>query len=105
MVLPQLSTSEYTGPDSADQNTDKNTEPPHDQVPGLDNVRVLVRSCPASSLLSSHPHMSEFLFDSPTPEELAAASGPGNLNQQYGAPATSQDATSEPNDDGALSVP
>lgn len=103
MVLPQLSTSEYTGPDSADQNTDKNTEPPHDQVPGLDNGESARQVLSGISLLSSHPHMSEFLFDSPTPEELAAASGPGNLNQQYGAPATSQDATSEPNDDGALS--
>lgn len=83
--------SDYPGPYSKNQNTDVNPEPCADgPLPGLDNG-ASSRAVQGSAVLSSHQHMSEFLFDPPTPEELAQASGPGNLNQQFGAPASSED--------------
>jgi hypothetical protein len=110
--LPPVSTDEYSGPYSANQNTeDVNDEPSQDGqgLPGLDNGQSGRAMMGGLSVLSSHPHMSEFLFEAdlpaegPTPEELAAASGPGNLNKNPIGLTGSQDATPEPNDDGALS--
>jgi hypothetical protein len=89
-VLPPTD-SNYPGP-YANKNTDVVDEPPLGEAEPLDNGmsgRAVQGSFPA--VLSSHQHMSEFLFDPPTPEELAAASGPQNLDQQFGAPASSQD--------------
>jgi len=83
--------SDYPGPNSENKNTEVNPNPPEDpNLPGLDNG-ASSRAVQGSAVLSSHQHMSEFLFDPPTPEELAQASGPGNLNQQFGAPAHSED--------------
>jgi len=83
--------SDYPGPNSQNKNTEVNPNPPEDpNLPGLDNG-ASSRAVQGSAVLSSHQHMSEFLFDPPTPEELAQASGPGNLNQQFGAPAHSED--------------
>ena len=104
-ILPPVA-SDYLGEESADKNPNKNVNPPGDDPPGLGNgASGRPGTTSAFNYLSSHEGMSEFLFDEegPTPEELAQASGPGNLNQQYGAPVGSQDATPEPNDDGALS--
>lgn len=99
--LPPVSTDEYSGPYSANQNTDVNDEPSQDGqgLPGLDNGQSGRAMMGGLSVLSSHPHMSEFLFEPPTPEELASASGPGNLNKNPNI-SGSQDATPEPNDDG-----
>jgi hypothetical protein len=73
--------SDYPGPNSENKNTDVNPNPPQDQnLPGLDNG-ASARAVQGSAVLSSHQHMSEFLFDPPTPEELAQASGPGNLDK------------------------
>jgi hypothetical protein len=91
--------SNYPGPDSQNKNTDVNPAPPEDpNLPGLDNgesSRQMMGGLAGLSTLSSHPHMSEFLFEAdmpgPSPEELAQLSGPGNLDQQFGAPASSQD--------------
>jgi hypothetical protein len=83
--------SDYPGPYSKNQNTEVNPEAPGSgPLPGLDNG-ASARAVQGAAVLSSHQHMSEFLWDPPTPEELAEASGPGNLDQQFGQPATSQD--------------
>jgi hypothetical protein len=80
-ILPPVSTDEYTGPYSKDLNTEKNEDHDLDPSPGLDNGASGRATMAGLSMLSSHPHMSEFLFDPPTPEELAAASGPENLDK------------------------
>ena len=102
-VLPPT-VSDYPGEESVNKNTGVNLSPPGDYPSGLGNdAERPLEVTSAFSYLSNHDGMDEFLFAGPTPEELAQASGPGDLNQQFGAPAVSQDATPEPNDDGALS--
>jgi hypothetical protein len=88
--------SNYPGPYSTNMNTDVVDEPPLGEAEPLDNGASARAVQGSAAVLSSHQHMSEFLFDPPTPEELAQASGPGNLNQQFGAPASSEDDSAGP---------
>lgn len=80
--LPPTDSNYTDSPYSPNQNDEAEPYPGSPPLPGLDNGasgRAVQGSFPG--ILSSHQHMSEFLFDPPSPEELAAASGPGNLDK------------------------
>ena len=97
-VLPPTSSDGYGNLGSENLNTEVNPEPTIEPGTGMANGEG-----GTTASIHSGGGADEWMFEGPSPEELAAASGPGNLNSQFGAPVGSQDATPEPNDDGALS--